>query len=87
MQNPVHGTAGVLQRNLERLQGAFALQGDIAQFQAAVGAGGDLGGDQQAAETSDIGGDGLRIGVREKGEIVVCHGCLLLEGVKRLSSI
>ncbi|MNF88553.1 hypothetical protein D3C84_710500 [compost metagenome] len=82
MHHPVHGTAGTLQRNLERLQGAFALLSNAAQLQAAVGTGRDLRGDQHARKTDNVGGNGVRVGIRDEGQVVVCHGDLLLEVVK-----
>jgi hypothetical protein len=66
VHHPIHRTARPLQRHFQRLQGAFALQGDIAQFQAAIGAGRDLGRDQNAVETDNIRGNRIRIRIRVK---------------------
>ena len=38
--------------------------------------------DEQAAKTANVGGDGICIGVRNEGDVLIGHGKLLLEGVK-----
>ncbi|MNL07135.1 hypothetical protein D3C87_1277990 [compost metagenome] len=50
---------------------------DAAEFQAAVGTGRDLRGDQEATETGDVGGDGFRVGIGYERDVLVCHGELL----------